>query len=219
MALTFQGATGATNFATSVTLPTHAVGDLIIVFADNMATGVGSKQPAIPSAGGTVPTWTGITMTIWTARMNVAWTTATATNHTSGTWTNAKTMMAVVLRGHKTTGPIGGYIDDSNVNTTNSQTTSSFTMNDTGGSSAIVHFFSVRNSIGTFGWSGTPTGYTSKLSVNSTSSGVPGYRVLTKDSTTSDGSVTQSTTLNCNGRWLFSLEILAAPASGFFAMF
>jgi hypothetical protein len=92
MAITVQGS--GSSAATTVTIPTHAVGDMIVIMAR------GTVAPTVPGAGGTVPTWT----TIGTAGANnsIGWTVAraiaTATNHTSGTWTNAAQMHVLVLR-------------------------------------------------------------------------------------------------------------------------
>jgi hypothetical protein len=92
MAITVQGSGSAS--ATTVTIPTHAVGDMIVIMAR------GTVAPTVPTAGGTVPTYT----TIGTAGANnsVGWTVAraiaTATTHTSGTWTNAAQMHVLVLR-------------------------------------------------------------------------------------------------------------------------
>ena len=53
MAISIIG-TPAAAAATSITLPTHAAGDLIVIFAfKDGATTI----PTVPSAGGTVPTW------------------------------------------------------------------------------------------------------------------------------------------------------------------
>lgn len=95
MAVSFVGANGAN--AATVTLPAHQVGDLIVILAYRDGN---TGLPTVPTAGGTVPTWTQIST--GSANNNSArlhYTTATATNHTSGTWTNATEMVAVVYRG------------------------------------------------------------------------------------------------------------------------
>lgn len=84
----------ATAATTSVTLPAHAVGNVIFIFAYYAANSPGSK----PTASGTVPNWNlaqsaGANLLSLTA----AWFVATATNHTSGTWTSATNMIAMVM--------------------------------------------------------------------------------------------------------------------------
>jgi hypothetical protein len=214
MPLTYQASTGATFGATTVTLPTHAVGDIIVLYVDIGATGTAA---AIPSAGGTVPTWTNIAKDD-TNGQRLAYTVATATNHTSGTWTGGNTIMSVVLRGQKATSPIGGNAFTYSTTSASSVTAPAVTLSNSDGSSQVLHFF---DGLGpaAFNWNAAPTGYTSRLSVNSASSINVGYRVLTKDSTTSDGSVTNTTSAAVNTKWSASVEILAAPSSGFFAMF
>jgi hypothetical protein len=211
MPLTYQGSTGA--LATSVTLPTHAVGDIIVIYS---ARGNAGAAPSIPSAGGTVPTWTNITSG-GTNGHRLAYTVATATNHTSGTWTNAAVMMAVVLRGQGTS-PIGGNALSFSATSSTNVTAPSITLSNSSGSSQIVHFLNAYTAA-TWNWNSAPSGYTSRLSVDNPGL-TNGYRVLTKDSTTSDGSPTNTITVAATGLWGASVEILAAGSAGaFFAMF
>jgi hypothetical protein len=85
-----------TSTTTSVTLPAHQAGDLILV------TVRGSSAVAPPAAGGTVPTWLQIQAgTANTLCLHSAWFIATAADHTSGTWTNALHMIAAVFRGDR----------------------------------------------------------------------------------------------------------------------
>jgi hypothetical protein len=83
----------ASAAATSVAIPTHQVGDLIVVSAR------GTVAPSVPAAGGTVPAWTTIQSS---AQFSIALTVvafvATATNHTTGTFTNATHIGVLVLR-------------------------------------------------------------------------------------------------------------------------
>jgi hypothetical protein len=211
MPLTFQGATGATGSATSVALPTHAVGDIIVIYADRTSTGA---APGKPSAGGTVPTWTDITVNN-TNGLRTAYAVATATNHTSGTWTTGGTRIAVVLSGQASI-PIGGAAVNYSSSVTTSVTAPAITMSDTRGNSQILHFYTATS--GSFSWSAAPGGYTSRLSVDGTP-GTPGYRVLTKNTTTSDGAIAQSIGSGPSQGWSASVEVLAAPSSGFFLMF
>jgi hypothetical protein len=213
MAVTFQGATGAG--ATSVSLPTHAVGDLIVI----SAAASGTTIPTAPSAGGTVPTWTTIA-TDGTYGHRLAYAVATATNHTTGTWTNAEAMMSAVLRGQKSSSPAGGNATSGDDAALSTVTAPAVTLSDSGGGSAILHFLHAAAGLTGRNWNSAPAGYTSRLSVNPPSIAW-GYRLLTKDTTTSDGAASNTLTGNLNGICrTASLEVLAAADSGrFFAMF
>lgn len=84
----------ASAAATSVAIPAHAAGDLIIVSARGTA-----AAPSVPAASGTVPAWT----TLQSALANsVGLTTvffvATAATTTTGAFTNATHIAVVVLR-------------------------------------------------------------------------------------------------------------------------
>lgn len=93
MSVSIQG-TGS-SATTTVTIPTHASGDIIIIAAVR----ANNTPPTIPAAGGTVPTWNTIhSAGANTWSMSCAYAVATASNHTSGTWTNATQMVAIVLR-------------------------------------------------------------------------------------------------------------------------
>jgi hypothetical protein len=80
--------------ATSVAIPAHQAGDMILIFARGTA-----AAPSVPAAGGTVPAWatlqTGLANAIG---LTVCAFVATAANHTSGTWTNATHIGVLVLR-------------------------------------------------------------------------------------------------------------------------
>lgn len=87
-----QGSTSAA--ATSVTIPAHQSGDIIVIFARGTA-----AAPTVPTAGGTVPTFvtqqTGFANAIGLVTATAI---ANASNHTSGTWTNATHLIAIVIR-------------------------------------------------------------------------------------------------------------------------
>lgn len=94
MTISFVGAQGAA--ATTVTIPTHQVGDLILIFAYRDGS---NTAPTTPTAGGTVPTWNLIGSSGGnTNSSNFRWAKATATTTTSGTWTNATELICLVYR-------------------------------------------------------------------------------------------------------------------------
>jgi hypothetical protein len=88
MTISYVGSAAAE--ATSVTLPTHQAGDLLIMFAMRAANGL----PTIPSGwflGGSRTSSSGISLMI-------AWKVAASSSETSGTWTNAAAILSVVYR-------------------------------------------------------------------------------------------------------------------------
>jgi hypothetical protein len=156
MSLSILG-TPAAVAATTVTLPTHAAGDIIVLFACRRVAGLPTK----PTAGGTVPTWTDIqnpqAASSGASCARCVYTVATASNHTSGTWTNATRIIAVVLRGQDAS-PIGGNASGNTAQTFGS-TAPAVTLADTSGDSVLLHFYHAFN-VGTTGWSAAPASYT-----------------------------------------------------------
>lgn len=180
--------TPTTSSASTITLPTHAVGDLIVIYAFVDAP-FGIDQPV---AGGTVPTWTAIDGSAATS-WRTSYTVATATNHTSGTWTNANRMIAVVLKDQHTT-PIGGHAIDQSTGTT--ATAPAVTMTNTDASSVLLHFHGSASVSGGV-WASAPAGYTRLAELVTFGIGVC---LNKKTDTTSDGAVSQGTTANTTWR-------------------
>lgn len=206
MAVTYKDSASAA--ATSVTLPAHEIGDLILIFAWRS---VSNTPPSQPSASGTVPTWTTISANTGSGStsMRVAYTVTTAKNTTSGTWTNAQMVTAVVLSAQAIS-PIGGNAE-AGIAAGTSWTAPAITLSDTSGNSMILHLV---NGGSTQTFSAAPSGYTAQFSYSTTSGSV---RVLTKNVTTTDGSVTQTVNTSNSGR-AASIEILS-PKPNFFAFF
>lgn len=206
MALSIIG-TPAALAATSITLPTHAVGDIIVIYAYR---GASTTTPTKPSAAGTVPAWVDVDNTTG-ANSNssrVAYFVATATNHTSGTWTNATDLAVIVLRGQAAS-PIGGHAESGSSGTT--LTAPSVTLTKTDGSSVLLHFYGVA---AITAWGSAPTGYTRRAAETAIAvDGTTGVCLNTKDSTTSDGSVSQSATIGTTAYRGASVEVLALTAT------
>lgn len=118
--------------ATTITIPTHQVGDLLVIFAYRDG---GNTAPTIPIG------WTTIGSAIGGSQNSsvLAYKIATATNDPSGTWTNATGLVAHVYRGQNTINPIGA---NSEIGANNSTTVAypSLTMVQTDGSSWVVGF-------------------------------------------------------------------------------
>lgn len=129
MAISFIGAQGAA--ATTVTIPTHQIGDLILIFAYRDGS---NTAPTTPAAGGTVPTWNLIGSSGGnTNSSNFRWAKATATTTTSGTWTNATELICLVYR----KASIGASVGGSGAATT-TVNYPALTLNRTDGSSWVV---------------------------------------------------------------------------------
>ena len=104
--------TAASAEANTVTIPTHDVGHLIVIFAFRDGS---TTNPTIPAG------WTSITNTLdgTTCSASAAWKIAASAGETSGTWTNATVLLCWVGRGVDLPTPII---------TTNSSTGSSTTL-------------------------------------------------------------------------------------------
>ncbi|AUH68535.1 MULTISPECIES: hypothetical protein [Gordonia] len=79
-----------TSSSTTVPLPAHQSGDLILVFASNLSSNT-ATAPTLPSG------WTSAVVASSGAR--AGWKIAASGSETSGTWTNATRMIAMVWRG------------------------------------------------------------------------------------------------------------------------
>lgn len=179
--------TPTTSTTSSVTLPAHQAGDLLLIFAYNPTVFTG---PTPPTAGGAVPAWVMDDNPNGSDNNAIAigHFVATANNHTSGVWSDTNGMIAVVIRNQRSSGPIGGHGTTTGTSTTTA-TAPAVTLADTSGSSLLFHCLGHRSTSGFSAWNAAPAGYTKIAEwVSST-----GMCLLTKDSTTSDGSVTQNT--------------------------
>ncbi|MDB5183985.1 MAG: hypothetical protein JWO07_666 [Candidatus Saccharibacteria bacterium] len=186
MALSFPSAS-TISASTTVTMPAHQVGDLLVIWA--MAF---TSAPTVPTAGGTVPTWTTIDApaAIGTIYGVAVYAVATATNHTSGTFTNASRMVACVIRGQATI-PIGGHAAGTFGQTVAGPATGQaiapgITMSRTDGTSFLLYFYALRFAATL---NAAPSGFTRQQGVTAGAS--TGIVFNTKDVTTSDGASSQ----------------------------
>lgn len=172
--------------SSSVTIPAHSVGDLIVIFAFNPFT---TTAPTAPSAGGTVPSWVYIdnANSVSGSGCTTAQFKATATNTTTGTWSGTSHIMAVVVRNQNASSPVGGHAKQAGSSATT--TAPSVTMSHTDGSSVLLHFHGHSN-LGASGWDAAPAGYT--RGATSGTGFQPGTALNYKNITTSDGSVGQT---------------------------
>jgi hypothetical protein len=154
--------TPANAQTTSITLPTHAVNDILVVWA---VTSLGTT-PSVPAASGTVPTWVTVDTLVGNSANSVlAYAIATATNHTSGTWTNAGALGAINLSGVDTTNPVGGHAGTTGSDA--SPNASAITMSVATGTSFVLECYGVVPG-GSTTWSAVPGGYTRQTAVDGT---------------------------------------------------
>jgi hypothetical protein len=186
-----------------VTIPAHVAGDMLIVGAYNNAAATIATTPA---AGGTVPTWTTIDAPAG-ANLNslkVVWAAAAGTTDTSGSWTNATHMVAIVLRG-QAAAPIGTGHAQGGSAAANSSVAPAITLQNLSGSSLVlaIHFHK-----GVTAFGAAPAGYTQRLA---STTGLVAVNTL-NDTTVSPGAVTQTDTSVSGGYRGEQIEILALPA-------
>lgn len=176
--------------ATSVAIPTHTVGDLIILFVRESD----GYMPIKPIAGGAVPAWIDIDSSAagHVATCRTVRYVATATDHTTGTWEGADGIIATVLHGASASTPIGGHAIGSWAANSNYTSAPAVTLAKTDGTSALLHFFGLGDGSGPIDSIGDPpTGYTQQAA--QVWSGLVGVCLDTKNVTTSDGAVDQVT--------------------------
>lgn len=194
--------TGANSSATtSVTIPSHNIGDMIVLFAFKDS---GTTAPTKPAASGTVPAYVDIDNP-GPSNSCAGYTSyfiATATNTTSGTWTNATGMVAVVLSGVEQRLPLGGHALSGGT-ATNSATAPAITMTTPSGTGAVLEFYGSRL---VTAWGSPPAGYVSLTSVGEVCCN-------NKTDTTSDGSIAQTNTAASGGYQGAAVEIIATGKS------
>lgn len=182
MAISFVGAQG--NTGTTVTIPTHQAGDLILLFAykDGSATSIGT-----PTAGGTVPSWISINFGGSSLNStNFRYAVATASNTTSGTWSTATEIFCLVYRGTKAIGASAAAN-----NTTNVISYPELTLNRANGTSWVVGVAGHRSATNV---EQAPTGMTNRVSSGTEAAGHD------TDGTVSSWS-TQTVTVNASSGW------------------
>lgn len=204
MAIRFLG--GAATTSTSVTIPAHRPGDLIIIFAFNS----GNTLPSVPTATATTPTWTvaGSDSGNNTASV-LAYAFATGSNHTTGTWTNATRIWAIPVRNVADFGAVAG----NSASSSNSINYPALTPQNRNGTSVICAFGAHSLGGSTTGIDDPPTGLTRYFAANTFSREV--FHFSRKNITpiltgglTSFSSSNVSNTLSANWRtWVFELKV------------
>jgi hypothetical protein len=198
MAITISGTPGAAA-ANTITIPTHRPNDIIVIFAYRDGS---TTIPTQPASSGTIPSWQIINSDSGgnTNSSRCSYARATASNHTSGTWTNATGLIAIVLRGVDLGNPVGGQAQAGTVGN-DTTTVPQITPINLSGSSMFLSFVGHRT---VSAWSTAPAGYTRRAAVATE------VCCNTKDDTTTDGSVVQLCTSTNSGYRAIQVEFLAA---------
>jgi hypothetical protein len=189
---------GQVSGVSSATLPAHQAGDVIIAFAFRDGS---TTQPTLPTG------WTSIGTRSGTSCCGrAAWKRCTGSSETSGTWTNASSVLFIVFRGAVASGtPVGGYT--SQAGTTASVTYPAVTMTASDGTSWIIGTAghrSIDTSLET-----APTGMTNVISVVDATDEAAGHDTEGGVSSWSAQSVSVGGT--ASGWVAFSVELLARP--------
>lgn len=180
--------------ANTVSLPDHQAGDWIVLFARASAV---NTLPSVPTSGGTVPTWTSIVQSSLAfntyANNRVAYAVATASNTTSGTWTNADGLIAVVVRRATAVGSSAATNGGPGV-----LTAPAVQLSIGNNTSCLLHFYGWGDGVNSVTSVGSvPTGYTRLATLESTANKIL-LAANVKNTTFTDGAVTQAAT---HGAW------------------
>ncbi len=187
MALSRVG--GSSAAATSIAIPAHVAGDLIVIWAYRDGN---TTPPSVPAAGGTVPTFTTIDGPTGANACSAicAWAVAAGTTDTSGTWTNATGISVEVWRG-AAAAPIGGHAQSGgNIASGANISIPAVTQRETGGGGVLLGFVGWQT---VTAWNAAPTGYTQQSQVATE------VEVLSKNSTTTDGAFNVTGTASGTG--------------------
>jgi hypothetical protein len=148
---------GTATGTTTCTVPTHAVGDLIIIAAFRSGS---ASAPSLPSGYTSILAKAGTT-----CAMQVGYKIATSTSDASGTWTNATELVCHVYRPSSGNGiGVGGSASTSG--TTNTLNFPAEALLITGGSSWVAGFIGTSSTTQTI--STAPSGMTNESSVTGT---------------------------------------------------
>ncbi len=211
---TIQG--NALSSGTSITIPTHAVGDLIVVFTYRSGS---VTQPTVPAAGSGVPTWNAIKTAAGNTQCGQVYgAIASTTAHTTGTWTNAGWIGVLVIRGAGLTDPtyIGPAVGDppwaygaaGGQGSPNSfSQAGGINCADITGDSLVCRFHGHRT---VTSWSAAPTGTTRVASFQSTG----GICINTEDTTSVTGIAAINQGTNTSSGWSgFTVEFQRAASA------
>lgn len=188
---------GTVSGTTTCTVPTHQVGDLIVIFAyragSTSAPGLGSGYLSQLTKSGT------------TCSARVGWKIATATNDASGTWSNASQIVCHVYRASDflSGGSVRVGASASSSSTTNTVNYPALTMVHSDGTSWVAGFAGVNNTTQTVNTA--PSGMTNESSAVGASTSIAGQD--TNGSVSSWSSTNATTTGTAGDSVSCTLEI------------
>lgn len=188
----------------SATLTGYSIGDLMLMFIYG---GNSISAMSVPAATTTTPAWN-IKDNVTGANANAmacAWYFADRLDHTSGVWGSGTNVVYGMIRGAAAS-PFGGYLQSGST-AAGLATAPAITLSRTDGTSLLLHVLGHKSGLNLTTWNAPPAGYTQQA--NGVTS--HGLSLLSKDSSVSDGSVTQTMDgTTSNGYRGISAEILAA---------
>lgn len=176
---------GASVEDSSITIPAHQAGDLIVICATSFASIPVKPDP--PSTG--APNWIDIDSDGSSGGMLTNYFIAVDNATISGPWNNSNDMMVAVFRGQGPT-PIGAHAIRHGATGTTIPSPSGVTLTNDDGSSQLLYFYRTTN-LASSSWDPAPAGYTRRAATTEPSSFSVCFN--TKDDTTSDGVVNQGT--------------------------
>lgn len=190
------------------TMPTHAAGDLLLMFAYRNGS---TTAPTVPAGWTTIDSGTAGGGS--SSSSALAYKVAASASETSGTWTNATHLGLHVYRGQRLGNPIGGF----SINNASSGTTVSWaavTLSVTDGSSWVVPFFGHRSNLGGTAGTTTTNGRTRRSVINITNGSAIGYD--SNGGVSSAGADSVSITATSSNYTARAVEIIAQPATRVF---
>lgn len=193
MAISYVSSASAA--ATSLTMPSHQAGDLLVAYAfwDGSTAG-----PTIPAGWSQIQTAGANTCS---HKVAIKW--ATSSSETSGTWTNATGLVIHVYRGVGATG-----VTASGTGSSNSITYPALTLQKANSTSWVARFAGHKTA--TNMTTNTPVGYTARTGVATEARGCDSNGGLSSNPTADAQSVNQT-----NGWCATSIELLApSPNAG-----
>ena len=216
MPITYNGFNSQINggYEGTTPMPTHSVGDLLVLHTGGLGRGI---QPTKPAAAGAVPNWTLIPSTVAAPasngmRSSIYYTYATSSAVESGYWTNCQFLSCWSFSGIKKSSPFGSGSVGSGYAIANLLYRSPSISLDSPGSSFIIGGI-WRTGSGAVG--AVSAGWTTVYSGDT-------YRNFYRKNSSANGDgFTASAEAGYNGSeyCAFQLEILAPQSSGFFSMF
>lgn len=200
---TIKGSTVAA--AQTVALPAHQPGDLILLFAGKSG---GSPVISAPMPVGQVPLWYSLTDgTSANSYFRSSYFVATASNHTSGTWTNAQKLLAVVISGQRAASPIGAFAQTPTADIISTMTSPSLSLQDTSGSSLVLNVFYGFHTA-SWGWGTTDPGTVTDVYRDGPDVGHK-FLAVSRNSTNSVPSLEVQVVSSVTNRAAMSVEVIA----------